>query len=428
MKKLTLVMSFFITLNILAFLILSHLDYGNIQAQSDGQDGTFDVVGYNNAPTFESFEGPSTNGSTLVPNTTYSIKFEIQDIDGLSDIKKLDIIMYYVDPQPTSLSALEAEFNKVTTTSISGDALIMRWENTATSAAVNSAAGITTGASADLPDAGFHIVSEASVGSDLTWEVINSTVPAISGSAIPGDTFTFEVEFKISKVAREATRSQWRFGARIDDARTIQGFVASEQINSGTTSAVTLQSDNSPVATGTSIQVSDRYNMDFYGETIVPSGASLVWTDLSPSIQFKDEEVVSLSGITFISNSNHILTAKSEPFWTATGTGVGSDGVIEVTRSNQSYTGASLTAELFDATTEQKFRLGVDTTGSYRENEIVLLDDTDTFITIREEPSWTNERGNDKTYYFFIELANLFYDADYTGDIILGIANQVVAP
>lgn len=424
MKKVTGILGFLIALNGLAYLFISLLNGHVIEAQSDGQDGTFDVVGYNNAPTFESFVGPDTNGATLTPNQTYTVSLEVQDIDGLSDLKTVDLVMYYLEPQPTSLSALETTFDTITTTALDGTAVIMRWQNTATSAAVNSASGITGGASDDLPDASFHIVSESSVGSDITWEILNTTVPALSGSAIPGNTFTFEIEFKVSKVARQAAQSQWRFGARIEDARTIESFVAAEQINDGSTSVATLESSNSPVATGTSIQVSDRYNMAFYGEVNVPSSAALTWTDLSPGVLFTDEEVVSLSGINFIANNTHNMTAKSESFWTATGSAVNSNGVISQTDGNQNYTGASLTAELMGSTTEQKFRLGVDTSSTYNPDTILLLDDTFTAQTI-EFAGPTDERGNAKTYYFFIELANLFYDADYIGDIIIGISNRI---
>ena len=425
MRNLRIVMSFFVGLFILTYGIITGLTHENVTAQSDGQDGTFDVVGYNNAPTFISFEGPDTNGATLTPNQTYSVALEIEDIDGLSDLKKLDLIMYYVDPQPTSLSALGSAFDAITTTTIDGTSFIMRWENTATSAAVNSAAGISTGASTDAPDAGFHVVSQSAVSSDISWEIINSTVPAISGTAIPGDRFRFEVEFKISKVAREAVQSQWRFGARIEDARIIENFVAAEQINNGITTVAALQSDFSPVATGTSIQVSDRYNMAFYGEVNVPSGSSLTWLDLSPGVQFSDEEVVSLSGITFIANSDHNRTVKTEAFWTATGAGVDGSGEITTSQPNKNYTGASITSELFDATTEQKFRLGVDTTNAYSSGSLVLLDDTFTFKTIESDQA-TLEAGQSRTYYFFIELSNLFYDADYIGDVIVGISNRVI--
>jgi hypothetical protein len=67
----------------------------------------------------------------------------------------------------------------------------------------------------------------------------------------------------------------------------------------------------------------------------------------------------------------------------------------------------------------------VDTTNAYSSGSLVLLDDTFTFKTIESDQA-TLEAGQSRTYYFFIELSNLFYDADYIGDVIVGISNRVI--
>lgn len=379
--------------------------------------GSFDIAGYNNAPSFNRFIGPSTNGATLTPNQTYTIELDVEDLDGIRDIKSLTFVFYYIADQPETLSGLDTYFDGLSTTSENGTEVLMRWENQGASASGS------TEASPDDPDLGFTIVSDGGIASDLTWEIVSSTVPSLSSSEITGDTFNFEVEFRISKVAKEAIQSQWRFGVIVEDGRTITDFDTA-QVNDGITKISTLQSDFSPVATDVIISESDRYNMAFYGEVSPPENAELIWPNvLSPGTLFEDEENVSLSGIQFISNSDYLITAKSESFWVATGAAVTTGGIIEITKGSKDLTGAALTAEIFDATTEQKFRLGIDDDGVFSESDFVLLDDTYTFITLEEETA-TIEGGTLKTYYFYLELSNLFYNADYIGDIIIGISNK----
>lgn len=387
------------------------------RVEASTKPGTFDIVGYNNAPTFNRFIGPDSNGARLTPNTNISIALDVEDLDTISDIKSLTFVFYYTQNEPSDLSSLDTDFDALSTTSENGTEVLMRWENN------GAAANGSTEAAADDPDVSFSIVSSSGIGSSLSWQVISSTVPTTL-SDFEGTTFNFELEFKISKVAKEALNSNWRFGVIVEDARTILNF-DSAQLNTGLTKISTLQSDFSPVATDVSISESDRYNMDFYGEINPPQNASLSWPNvLSPGTLFDSEEHVSLSGIQFISNSDYLISAKSDSFWQATGSAVTTGGIIEVTKgTSNEYSGADLTDALLSAADEQKFRLGIDTTSSYNQSTLVLLDATNTFIEIDEDLA-TTEAGSSKTYYFFIEIANLFYNADYTGTITIGISNK----
>lgn len=418
-------LAFISSLLLIAFSMIHPL----IEASTgDDIDGDFTIRGFNNAPQVLAFQGPTFEGNyTLTPQEEYSMSITVEDEDGLSDLKALELRFYYavtpsaVGTQPNDFSDLEEIFLAHDTTNIRSTAFVIRWENQGTPADNSTEAGD------DDPQDGFYIVSDSAITPGLiTWEITQSTVPAIQSddTNLTGTSFTFEVSFKISKVARETIQNLWRIGAKIEDARTIVDFVE-DQENNGTTVIPSLRTSTSqPVGTGFDLNQSDSYQMNFYGEIQIPTASAINWIGqnedgtVSVGTRFSDNINTSLAGIRYIANSEFNEQIQSSPLWeivSGSGTNVPTD-----------ITNAAIQESTLSGSDSQKFRLAVSEEGTFNLDDVTIIPANNQRRDIFDEPSdWTNEAGIDYTFYFYLELSQIFRNAQYTGQIIFTVTNFV---
>ena len=421
-------LAFIFSLLLIAFSMINPL----IEASTgDDIDGDFTIRGFNNAPKILAFQGPTERGNfTLTPQEEYYMSITVEDEDGLSDLKAVELRFYYavtpsaVGTQPNEFSDLEDIFTAHDTTNIRSTAFVIRWENKgATANNGNPAAN-------DDPMDGFFIVSDSAITPGLiTWEITQSTVPAIQGGDdnLTGTAFKFEVSFKISRVARETNQNLWRVGALIEDARTIIDFVE-DQENNGTTVVPSLRtSTTQPLGTGFDLNQSDSYQMNFYGEIELPQGAAVTWIGqnedgtVNVGTRFDENVNTSLAGIRFISNSDFNEQIQSSPVWEIVSGSASLDTPTNITN-------ASIQEAPLSGSDQQLFRLAVGLSDTYSPSEATLIPGQNQKRNIfNEASSWTTEEGIDYTFYFYLELSQIFRNAQYTGQIIFTVTNFVPA-
>ena len=386
-------------------------------------DGDFTIRGFNNAPKVLAFQGPTFEGNyTLTPQETYTMSITVEDADGLSDLKAVELRFYYGvtggGVQPDAFSDLAAIFQSHPVTNLSSTALVIRWENQGTPASNGNEAEV------DSPQPGFKIVSNAGVDASLiTWNIIQSTVPAIDANetSLTGTSFTFEVAFEISKVARETNQNLWRVGAKIEDARTIVDFLDSQENNGETIIPSLLTSQNNPIGTGFDLNSSDSYQMNFYGEIQIPENVSIVWLGqnedgtVSVGTTFSENINASLSGIRYIANSEFNEQIQSSPLWE-----------IQGEPENATITNAAIQEGVLTGSDAQKFRIAVGLSDTYSINTTTLIRENNLKRNIFNEASpWTDEAGIEYTFYFHLELSQIFRNAQYSGQLIFTVTNFV---
>ena len=432
--------SFTLTLLTL-MLIISSAEGRMVEATSQDADGSFNTVGFNNAPQVLRFQGPLAQGTgALTPQQVYTVLIEVEDRDGIRDLESLELRFYYAATgggiEPNSLEEVEDIFASNDRISPSGEALVMRWEN-------NGGAWESpeTTVRPDNPMSGFQMVVEDASGSllndgsgrrfggvthaSVTWEIVNSTVPAIGANpgVIEGTTFVFEVSFRISKVAPETNFTLWRLGTLIKDARTIITF-DEDQLNDGFSSFPTLKTSNvNPLPQNDSLSPTnaDAYSMNFYAEIDLAQDMIADWNDpaydntIQPAIVFADDNHVSLPGIQYISNSTFTRQIQTDPQWSAT---------RSATVGEETYFATIQHAPLISSSID-RFRMAA--------QEHTAVFDRDTAIILRENNEKANFNNVSRTfevgiafdYFLFLELSQSFQNGIYQGNIILTVTNTL---
>jgi hypothetical protein len=271
-------------------ITLSHISVLAEEGPVDDVDGQLTSQNFNNRASVTNFgledsAGGVNPGSDLTPSQSYTVSIEVSDPDTIADLNSFEIRFFYFEGSPSTPGALSSAFNGAQKTDATGNALVMEWN-------------VTTQA--------MNIVSEGAV---FTWEILNSTVPAINLNATE---FTFEVEFRISKVAQESDPAslKWYFGTIINDGKLslVSGSDPIDVVDFGLV-----------VTTGSSItEAPSGWNMSWYGEVVVSPGTSIAWDDVPSGVTFGGENSnQTLSGINFISNGNYNTNIKSTATWEA---------------------------------------------------------------------------------------------------------------
>lgn len=431
-----------------------------IEATTGDFDGSFNTIGFNNAPKLLRFQGPRQEGTgALTPQTEYSLLLEVEDLDGIRDLQALEFRFYYGvtggGVQPDDFADLEDIFLNYETTPDTGEVLVMRWENRG--GRWQSPETVTR---PDNPNEGFQIVLENNASlsptdspddfperlmdgsqrqlagvsaTGISWEIINSTVPAISSSGIiEGTTFTFEVTFRISKVAPQTSLTLWRVGALIEDARVVIDL-DEDQVNNGLSVFPTLKtSTTNPLPQNNDFgpNNADVYSMNFYAEITLEDQLVADWDDeaydnsIRPGGSFADNNHVSLPGIRYIANGEFTRQIQSDPQWVATAAGVASSDPDVVTYA------AIIQHQALISSSEDVFRIAA--VDEALNNPINFADAT-SFIVLRgggqksnfADLPRTTEVGVTYDYYLFIELSQAFRDGTYQADLTLTVTNTL---
>lgn len=221
-------------------------------------------------------------GTSLTPQASYTVKIEVFDADTIGDINSFGIKFFYFDGTPENAEVLSTKYQAALSTEPNGEALVMEWN-------------VTTGA-----------MNVIDTGASSTWEIMDSTVPTHD---LTDTVFTFEVTFKISKVAHESNTPtlNWYFGTTLNDGRLSldSGSAPVDVVDYGLVEGVGSDESNAP----------SGWSMNWYGEVTVSPSASISWDDVLAGRTFQEGQT--LSGISFISNGNYQTNIKSSDTWEA---------------------------------------------------------------------------------------------------------------
>lgn len=376
------------TILLIAIIMSFGLNLHSILSTEDGDiDGAFNSQGFNNEAEvqavrlFEVDHSTSTainDGQSLQPQNRYRLEIDIFDFDSVNDVETLEVRFFYVT---TGTSVSEA-FEDANTTPDDGSALVLRFTNNKD----------TGGA--------FALVTSAGV----SWELMQSTVPAVS---VTDQAFTFEVEFKISRVAQFSEDLEWHLGLLLTD-----GFLA-EGADLRTVTYAGIDVGEDPLAENQTAQ----FNMNWYGEISVPEEARVSWPVLLPGSGFDSpNNNATIPAIRYIANGGFARQINSDLNWIATQGGI--EDVPNATLNNNTNVAIETTQ------TPQTFSLSVNESnenyGTSSEDAAFILT---AFTETGTESSGTTETGIEMRYEVFIALSRNFQNATYEGKITFLITN-----
>ena len=393
-------------ISVLFLMLLGSLVLKAEEPKSDDVDGSFEAIGYNNPVEIRSFQVFDKDGllsaSVFTPQERYVIQFEIYDQDTIEDLKKIEIALYYTvsGEAERSFSALLDEG-----TSLNGEELILVWERDISSADSNHPSSYQPTHPED-----FTIHFQEGMDASLsTWAVLNSTTSSIlpAGQTTP-TAFTFEVEIRISKVAPESTEGEWQFGIQLTDG-AFPNFselytLSKAAINVGTENVLT----NPP----------SLFNMNFYGELRVPSGAAIIWQGVEPGMTYDHPNSLAvLENVIYIANGEYVHENSLNAFWVISGSAA--DGA----------TLAALTADAFDGPQQFAVRAGMNVIGLSEPEEGIQMEPGGGGDVLAYAPIVLRERsdeiGHTYDFYYWLALSEVFQNAQYTGLVTAKVNNSV---
>lgn len=370
----------------IAFIILSFgFNLLSIMSSNGDVDGEFNSKGFNNDVEIQAVRLFEVDGSTssaiqsgvsLQPRNTYRLEIDVLDFDSVNDIETLEIRFFHV----VTGTSVSAAFNQATTTPDDGSVLVLRFTND------------------DTNGGSFELITSAAV----TWKLHNSTVPAIGAQ---NQSFTFEVEFEISSVAKFTEDLEWYFGLLVTD-----GFLA-EGADLRTVTYAGIDLGNAPLDGEAS------FNMNWYGEINVPQEARVSWPVLLPGSGFDSpNNNATIPAIRYIANGGLARQINSDLNWIAT------QGDIENVPNATLNTNTNVAIETTQ--TPQTFSLSVNESdenyGTSSGDAAFILT---AFTETGTEPSGTTETGIEIRYEVFIALSRNFQNATYEGKITFLITN-----
>lgn len=364
---------------------------------SDTVDTTVPTSGYNNPLSVDAFAFTEIDGSALSgnlsPNQQYYASIEISDADSLQDVQSLDFVLHYAisDPDASFQNALEAG-----STPNTGDYAIFSWQRQNISGAALSDFQINYN--------GTLAVSHSA----LEWQITSSTTPAITdsnGNDENSTSFTFELTFKLSKIARFSNDQRWYMGVSIVDGMIDNGSGLSTTTYSALSISQSLPTD--PPSSG--------LDMDWYGEIEIPPGETVDWVDAGPLEPFTNA-LTTFSAINYISNGYFDYEAYPSDVWDAQ----------ETLPTGVTY--ASLVEKESFEMANQAQELAIKVADTNDINQSVLLKPTQ--LGLAQEmrigsETRTSEDGTGKTIHFWVALSEIFQNANYSGSLTFTINNNI---
>ncbi len=374
-------------------------------ADDDTVDGEFKSEGYNNPVTLTKFTledrtnvgniievvdetsspasittevavaRPIESYEYLIPQQDYTVEFDLHDRDTFQDIESVELRLYY---------------------NISGSGLTNGAVIATTDSTPNTGTGAVIKWQRDTHNNAFFVHNTSSA---VSWEVVNSTAPALN---VTSESVTFEVTFKFSKVSPQSNDQEWHIGFNIIDSLTATGITESNFF------ADVGMSDSDPAnATPAS------FNMAFYGEVELPNGQSLDWGTLKPGSDFSENSATT-GAITFLSNGPFEMQISAVPRWQATNTSIAVDNAVLVT-DNAVSSGVSPQAFGLKYITQGAF----DVSAPNLTSESQLVDDFDV---------QTTEAGVAEEFTVHLAISQSFQNATYNGEIIFLVNNKMTDP
>ena len=293
----------------------------------------------------------------------YSSNVELVSIDGDGDGIE-DEFQYEGD------ATLDAAYDAHNTTTKDGDAFVLENKVTTTSSDY------------------FQVVyAPLLTSSDVTWSL------GLNGySELSDYTRDFSIGFQISKVAKFTYTNEWTLGVRV------------------------LNSDKSSILAE---YFSTSYDMDWYGEIVTPE-TTVFFNGVGGSVDVGSEyedNTATILDVVFISNGSFDQLIGTDVTWQ-------SDKLLPGGGGNYTATAAISASDIL--TMSQTFHLVVsDVSEATGFSGLTTVGNYDYANTIVSSNNGTTEEGSQLDYYLYLKTSENFQNANYYGQIYLGIQNSL---
>jgi len=205
-------------------------------------------------------------------------------------------------------------------------------------------------------------------GQDSSWDVVQATLPTSSDTANTSFLYVFRVQ--ITKAAKETQNgAKWRLGVKTTDK------------------------------SGNIVYTSSVYDMNWYGDIIVPEGHVIVWQSVFQNQDFSNPYAKALvfteeHSVQYICNGAYSEKVRAETMW-----------------MNQLTNEPASIARNTDAAVNNSFALAIDTTDSYNSDTAQALPTLENeYAAIRTSDTGTMDVDvNADDYYMYIKQTLFFH-------------------
>ena len=360
-------------------------------SESGNISGEFEATGFDNPTYISNLVIDNNYGmGMLSPLSNSTITFSVTDIDaGALDDVSIEVRFFFEDDYSGNLSlvsldgdgdgiqdefqeqgdaTLDAAYDAHNATTNDGDAFVLENKVTATSSDY------------------FQVVyAPLLTSSDVTWSL------GLNGYSETSDyTRDFSIGFQISKVAKFTYTNDWTLGVRV------------------------LNSDKSSILAE---YFSPSYDMEWYGEIVTPE-TTVFFNGVGGSVDVGSEyedNTATILDVVFISNGSFDQLIGTDVTWQSDKLLPGGPGY---------YTATAAISASDILTMSQTFHLVVsnvsETTGF---SGLTTVGNYDNANTIVNSHNGTTEEGSELDYYLYLKTSETFQNANYYGQIYLGIQN-----
>ena len=360
-------------------------------SESGNISGEFEATGFDNPTYISNLVIDNNYGiGMLSPLSNSTITFSVTDIDaGALDDVSIEVRFFFEDDYFGNLSqvildgdgdgiqdefqeqgdaTLDAAYDAHNATTNDGDAFVLENKVTTTSSDY------------------FQVVyAPLLTSSDVTWSL------GLNGYSETSDyTRDFSIGFQISKVAKFTYTNDWTLGVRV------------------------LNSDKSSILAE---YFSPSYNMEWYGEIVTPE-TTVFFNGVGGSVDVGSEyedNTASILDVVFISNGSFDQLIGTDVTWQ-------SDKLLPGGGGNYTATAATSASDIL--TMSQTFHLVVSNVSeSTGFSGLTTVGNYDNANTIVNSHNGTTEEGSELDYYLYLKTSETFQNANYYGQIYLGIQN-----
>jgi hypothetical protein len=360
-------------------------------SESGNISGEFEATGFDNPTYISNLVIDNNYGiGMLSPLSNSTITFSVTDIDaGALDDVSIEVRFFFEDDYFGNLSqvtldgdgdgiqdefqeqgdaTLDAAYDAHNATTNDGDAFVLENKVTTTSSDY------------------FQVVyAPLLTSSEVTWSL------GLNGYSETSDyTRDFSIGFQISKVAKFTYTNDWTLGVRV------------------------LNSDKSSILAE---YFSPSYDMEWYGEIVTPE-TTVFFNGVGGSVDVGSEyedNTATILDVVFISNGSFDQLIGTDVTWQSDKLLPGGPGY---------YTATAATSASDILTMSQTFHLVVsnesESTGF---SGLTTVGNYDNANTIVSSHNGTTEEGSELDYYLYLKTSETFQNANYYGQIYLGIQN-----